>query len=190
MAADVGALFNAGPKIVEHATFEENLSPQDLGGPSIHGTNGTIDNVAANEEECFQQIRTVLSYLPNSGLEAPPVITSTDPETREDLALRSIVPRRQARMYNARAIINSVLDQNSWFEIGGLWGRATIGGLGRLGGRPIGLISMNPEINGGALDAAASQKLIRLLKLCDVMNLPVVQFIDVRKSLLLTLSSI
>jgi acetyl-CoA carboxylase carboxyltransferase component len=35
-------------------------------------------------------------------------------------------------------------------------------------------------VNGGALDAAGSQKLARLLKLCDVMNLPVVQFVDVR----------
>jgi acetyl-CoA carboxylase carboxyltransferase component len=181
MAADVGSLFNAGPSVVERATFEEDLSPQELGGPSIHCTNGTIDNVAANEEECFQQIQTVLSYLPNSGLEAPPVIPCIDSEGREDLALRSIIPRRQARMYNARTIIVSVLDRDSWFEIGGLWGRTVIGGLGRLGGRPIGVISLNPEVNGGALDAAASQKLIRLLKLCDVMNLPVLQFIDVRE---------
>ncbi|OGE56892.1 hypothetical protein PENARI_c002G00596 [Penicillium arizonense] len=179
MAADIGALFNAGPKVVEGATFEEGLDFQDLGGPMVHCMNGTIDNLAANEAECYEQLRVVLSYLPNSGSEAPPVIPCTDPEDREDIALRSIIPRRQARMYNARTIITSVVDQDSWFEIGALWGRTAIGGLARLGGRPVGVISLNCEVNGGALDAAGSQKLTRLLKLCDVMNLPILQFLDV-----------
>lgn len=97
-------MFNAGPKVVEGATFEEGLDFQDLGGPIMHCTNGTIDNLAANEAECFEQIRTVLGYLPNSGSEAPPVIPCDDPEYREDLSLRTIIPRRQARMYNPRTI--------------------------------------------------------------------------------------
>ncbi|KAL4890323.1 carboxyl transferase [Aspergillus ambiguus] len=179
MAADIGSLFNAGPEVVKGATFEEGLEFQTLGGPMIHCTNGTIDNLAANEAECYEQIRTVLSYLPNSGREAPPVIPCTDPEDREDVALRSIIPRKQTRMYNPWTIINSVVDRDSFFEIGPLWGRTAIGGLARLGGRPVGVISLNCEVNSGALDAAGSQKLTRLLKLCDVMNLPVLQFIDV-----------
>ncbi|GES65953.1 alpha subunit of methylmalonyl-CoA decarboxylase [Aspergillus terreus] len=179
MAADIGSLFNAGPEVVKNATFEESLDFQTLGGPMVHCTNGTIDNLAANEAECYEQIRTVLSYLPNSGREAPPVIPCSDPEDREDIALRSIIPRKQTRMYNPWTIINSVVDRDSFFEIGPLWGRTAIGGLARLGGRPVGIISLNCEVNSGALDAAGSQKLTRLLKLCDVMNLPVLQFIDV-----------
>ncbi|KAK2742763.1 hypothetical protein FQN55_007704 [Onygenales sp. PD_40] len=179
MAADIGSLFNAGPKVVEGATFEEGLDFQDLGGPMMHCTNGTIDNLAANEAECFEQLRTVLGYLPNSGNEIPPVIQCDDPEDREDLGLRTIIPRRQTRMYNPRTIITSVVDKGSWFEIGALWGTTGITGLARLGGRPVGIISLNCEVNSGALDAAGSQKLTRLLKLCDVMNLPLVQFIDV-----------
>lgn len=180
MAADIGALFNAGPKVVEGATFEEGLDFQDLGGPIVHCTNGTIDNLAANEAECYEQLRTILSYLPNTGTEAPPVAPCEDPEDREDLGLRQVIPRRAARMYNPRTIITSVVDRGSWFEIGSLWGRTAIGGLARLGGRPVGVVSLNCEVNGGALDAAGSQKLTRLLKLCDVMNLPILQFIDVR----------
>jgi acetyl-CoA carboxylase carboxyltransferase component len=181
MAADIGSLFNAGPEVVKGATFEEGLDFQSLGGPLIHCTNGTIDNLAANEAECYEQVRTVLDFLPNCGREAPPVITNDDPEGRETEALRRIIPRRQTRMYNPRTIITSVVDRDSWFEIGALWGRTAIGGLARLGGRPIGVTSLNCEVNGGALDAAGSQKLTRLLKLCDVMNLPILQFIDIRK---------
>ncbi|CRG91002.1 hypothetical protein PISL3812_08050 [Talaromyces islandicus] len=179
MAADVGTLFNAGPKVVEGATFEEGLSFEDLGGPMMHCTNGTIDNLATNEAECFEQIRTVLGYLPNSGLDMPPVVTCTDPESREDLSLRSIIPRKQTRMYNPRFIIKSVVDRDSWFEIGALWGKTAISGLARLVGHPVGVISLNCEVNGGALDAQGSQKLTRFLKLCDVMNIPVLQFVDI-----------
>ena len=192
MAGDIGSLFNAGPKVVEGATFEEGLSFADLGGPNVHCRNGTIDNLAKNEDECFTQIRTVLGYLPNCGMfEPPPVVDCTDDVNREDLALRSIIPRKKTRMYNPYSIITSVVDKDSWFEIGGLWGRTGITGLARLGGRPVGILSLNCEVNSGALDAMGSQKLMKMLKFCDVFNLPVVQFVDVREyyPYLLTLNS-
>lgn len=179
MAADIGSLFNAGPKVVAGATFEEGLSFTDLGGPGMHCTNGTIDNMAANEEECFEQLRTVLSYLPNHGLAAPPRIPNSDPADRLCENLRTIIPRSRNRMYDARSIITSVLDKDSWFEIGALWGTTTICGLGRLNGYPVGLISLNPETNAGAIDALGSQKLTRHLKLCDTFNIPLLQFVDV-----------
>lgn len=179
MAADIGSLFNAGPKVVANATFEEGLSFTDLGGPGMHCTNGTIDNLAPDEEGCFEQLRTVLSYLPNHGLELPPVIKSEDRVERDCQNLRTIIPRKKERMYNPRAIIETVVDAGSWFEIGALWGTTAITGLARLDGRPVGIISLNCEVNAGALDAAGSQKLTRHLKFLDTFNIPLVQFIDV-----------
>jgi acetyl-CoA carboxylase carboxyltransferase component len=179
MAADVGALFNAGPKVVAGATFEEGLSFRDLGGPSMHCTNGTIDNLAASESECFEQLRTVLSYLPNWGGCLPPVIDSQDPAERFCEELRTIIPRKKARMYDPKKIITTVVDEGSWFEIGALWGTTAIVGLARLSGRPAGIISLNCEVNAGALDAAGSQKMTRHLKFCDIFNIPIVQFVDV-----------
>ncbi|KAK6844217.1 hypothetical protein PG995_014327 [Apiospora arundinis] len=180
MAANVGSLFNAGPKVVEGATFEEGLTLSELGGPDMHCRNGTIDNIATDEHHAFQQIRTVLSYLPNSGLSIPPVAESADPWDRREASLRTIIPRRKERMYDPRRIIKSVVDQDTFFEIGALWGTTAIVGLARLGGRPVGIISNNCESpTGGALDALGSQKLTRHLKLCDVMNLPLVQFVDI-----------
>lgn len=185
MAADIGSLFNAGPKVVEGATFEEGLTFQDLGGPYVHCCNGTIDNMAANEKECYEQMRTVLGFLPDCGaLQAPPVLPpswSGDDVNREDLSLRSIIPRKKNRMYNPYTIIESVVDKLSWFEIGRLWGRTAIVGLARLAGRPVAILSNNCEVNGGALDAAGSQKMMKHIKFADIFNLPIVQFVDVRK---------
>lgn len=179
MAANVGSLFNAGPQVVQNATFEEGLSFTDLGGPGMHCTNGTIDNLASNEEECFEQIRTVLGFLPNCGTQVPPVLQCDDPVDREDIALRSVIPRKRERMYDPRRVITGVVDKDSFFEIGPLWGRTAIIGLARLGGRPIGIISNNAELLTGAIDAAGAQKLTRHLKFCDIFNLPVLQFVDV-----------
>ena len=145
----------------------------------MHCTNGTIDNLAANEQECFEQLRTVLSYLPNWGGSLPPLVSSEDPADRQCEELRSIIPRRKARMYDARKIITTVVDNGSWFEIGALWGTTSIVGLARLAGRPVGIISLNCEVNAGALDAAGSQKITRHLKFCDIFNIPIVQFVDV-----------
>lgn len=109
------------------------------------------------------------------------MVQCEDSVAREDIALRSIVPRRKNRMYDPFKIITSVVDKDTWFEIGPLWGRTAISGLARLGGYPVGIMSNNCEVNSGALDTAGSQKLTRFLKFCDVFNLPIVQFVDVRE---------
>jgi acetyl-CoA carboxylase carboxyltransferase component len=179
MAADIGSLFNAGPRVVAEATFEEDLSFSDLGGPGVHCTNGTIDNLAADETGAFEQLRTVLGYLPNCGTRIPPVVEAQDPVDRMCEDLRSIIPRRRERMYDSRRLVSSVVDKDSFFEIGPLWGRTVIVGLARLGGKPIGIVANNAEVLAGALDAAGSQKILRHLKFCDVFNLPIVQFVDV-----------
>lgn len=179
MSADIGSLFNAGPKVVAGATFEEDLSLSDLGGPGVHCANGTIDNLAADETGAFEQLRTVLGYLPNCGTRVPPVVEVQDPVDRRCEDLRSIIPRRRERMYDSRRLISSVVDEGSFFEIGPLWGRTAIVGLARIGGKPIGIIANNAEVLSGALDAAGSQKILRHLKFCDVFNLPIVQFVDV-----------
>jgi acetyl-CoA carboxylase carboxyltransferase component len=179
MAADIGSLFNAGPKVVAGATFEEDLSLSDLGGPGVHCTNGTIDNLAADELGAFEQLRTVLGYLPNCGTRVPPVLEAQDMADRKCEELRTIIPRRRERMYDSRRLISGVVDEGSFFEIGPLWGRTAIVGLARLGGRPIGIIANNAEVLSGALDAGGSQKILRHLKFCDVFNLPIVQFVDV-----------
>lgn len=180
MTATVSSLFNAGPAVVAGATFEEGLTPKELGGPDMHARNGTIDNLAADESAAFEQLRTVLAYLPNCGSTGlAPALPVTDPPSRRSEALRSVIPRRKARSYSPHKIIETVVDSGSFFEIGGLWGTTVIVGLARLAGRPVGVVANNPNTNSGALDAAGSQKLTRHIKFCDVFNLPLLQFVDV-----------
>jgi acetyl-CoA carboxylase carboxyltransferase component len=116
-------------------------SPQELGGADIHCSNGVIDNMAADERGCYEQIAAFLTYLPNHGGVLPPVVPSTDDCNRQCPELREAIPRRRQRSYDVRAIITQLVDKDSFFEIGRFWGRAVVIGLARLDGRPVGIFA-------------------------------------------------
>ncbi|KAF7726411.1 hypothetical protein EC973_008745 [Apophysomyces ossiformis] len=177
ISLDVGSLFAAGPPIVANATYE-TVTKETLGGPLIHTSNGTFDNLAANEQECFDQIRRFLSYLPSNNTKLPPRGSIEDDVNRRDDDLLSIIPRRRQRMYQIHDIIKKVVDQDSWFSIGDRWGDGAVCGLARLDGYPVGIIGFDCTQNGSVLTAASSQKFRRHIDLCDTFGLPILNFAD------------
>ncbi|KAF8970404.1 propionyl-CoA carboxylase [Flammula alnicola] len=185
MVKGLSQLFAAGPPVVKQATFED-LSKEALGGWEIHATNGTVDNVATSELDAFLQIRAFLSYLPSSIFQLPPVISSSDPTTRREEELIAIIPRRRARPYDIRKLISLIVDvdgnpyqrNSSFFEIGETWGRSIVTGFARLAGRPIGLLTSDCMVNGGAVDALGSQKTTKFLTLCNHFGLPILNLVD------------
>ncbi|KAG0175306.1 hypothetical protein DFQ28_001836 [Apophysomyces sp. BC1034] len=177
VAQDVGSLFAAGPPIVANATFE-TVTKETLGGPLIHTSNGTFDNLAANEQECFDQIRQFLSYLPSNNTELPPRGSTADDVNRRDDELLSIIPRRRQRMYQIRDILSRVVDEDSWFPIGDRWGNGAVCGFARLNGYPVGIITFDCNQNGSVLTAASCQKFRRHIDLCDTFGLPILNFAD------------
>ncbi|KAJ8502256.1 hypothetical protein ONZ51_g126 [Trametes cubensis] len=187
MVKGLSQLFAAGPPVVKQATYED-LSKEALGGWEIHGRNGTVDNVTSSELEAFQQIRTFLSFLPSSVHALPPVTIPSDPADRRAEELISIIPRRRARTYDIRKLIRLIVDvdarsgedetQDSFFEIGATWGRSVVTGLARLQGIPVGVLSSDCTVGGGALDALGSQKAARFVNLCDHFGIPLLNLVD------------
>ncbi|PPR04777.1 hypothetical protein CVT24_007093 [Panaeolus cyanescens] len=203
MVKGLSQLFAAGPPVVKQATFED-LSKEQLGGWEIHATNGTVDNVATSEIDAFLQIRAFLSYLPSSIFELPPSIQSADSTERREEELIRIIPRRRARPYDIRRLIQLIVDQDgnpysevsSFFEIGPAWGRSSVVGFARLGGLPVGLLTSDCMVNGGlcefdltnsdvwlttfigAIDALASQKVAKFVNLCNHFGLPILNLVD------------
>jgi acetyl-CoA carboxylase carboxyltransferase component len=171
-------LFVAGPPVVERGVGEK-VSKEELGGYEIHARgSGAVDNEVATEEEAFQTIRRFLSYLPSSVWQVPPrTHPSDDPQRRED-ELISIIPRDRRRTYNVRRILELVFDNGSFFEIGYYYGRPVVTGLARLHGYPVGVLANDPRQGGGAPNAQACDKMIRLVDVCDTFHIPVVNFVD------------
>ncbi|KAI0777207.1 propionyl-CoA carboxylase [Trametes elegans] len=188
MVKGLSQLFAAGPPVVKQATYED-LSKEALGGWEIHGRNGTVDNVATSELDAFQQIRTFLSYLPSSVYALPPTTSSSDLADRKEEELISIIPRRRARTYDIRKVIRLLVDlgsessvqadrASSFFEIGETWGRSVVTGLARLKGLPVGILSSDCTVGGGAIDALGSQKAARFVHLCDHFSIPLLNLVD------------
>ena len=171
-------LFVAGPPVVERGVGEK-LTKEELGGYQIHTRgSGAVDNEVASEEEAFQAIRSFLSYLPSSVWQAPPRAPLSDDPGRREEDLISVIPRDRRRAYDVRRILHAVFDQGSLFEIGYYYGRPLVTGLARLNGYPVGVIANDPRHGGGAPNASACDKMIRLVDICDTFHLPVVNFVD------------
>jgi acetyl-CoA carboxylase carboxyltransferase component len=177
MVEGTGQIFVAGPPLVRRA-LGHDIDKNDLGGTSVHLYNGVADNRAGDEDDCFDQIRRYLSYLPQNAWRAPKRIETGDPPDRRDEALLSIIPRSRRRSYDIRKLLDLVLDRDSFFELGQYFGRSLVTGFARLDGYPVGITANDPKFNAGALDRDSSEKLMRFIDNCDAFHLPIVNFVD------------
>jgi len=177
MVKETSQMFVAGPPVV--ARVGQNLSKNELGGSDIHTRNGAVDDEVENEEAAFAAARRFLSYLPPSVYEvAARGEPSDDPARREEWLIEAI-PRDPRKVYRMRRIIEALVDQGSFFEIGRKWGRPAITGLARFDGWPVALLASDPHFYGGAWTADASQKVMRFVDLAETFHLPVVHLADI-----------
>ncbi|MBW1985602.1 MAG: hypothetical protein JRI53_12890 [Deltaproteobacteria bacterium] len=139
---------------------------------------GVVDNLADNEEEAFDMIKRFLSYLPDNVWQMPPRVEIGDDPSRREENLISIIPREKRKGYNPHAVLDAILDKDSFFEITPHYGRSRILGLARVNGYSVGVMINNPNFLGGSTDVAAGTKIIRFLQLCDTFHLPMIYFAD------------
>ena len=173
-----GQIFAAGPPVVERA-FGDKLTKEELGGTKIAvDTAGTIDNVAEDETDCFNQIRRFLSYMPANVWELPPEAATGDPVDRCEDALAGIIPREARQAYDMKKLLRLVVDRDSLFEIQPTFGKALITALARMNGKVVGIVANNPMF-GGIMDYKAARKQTHFVELCDMFNIPLVFFADI-----------
>lgn len=180
MVRNISQLFVAGPPVVSHA-MGYDISKEDLGDWRIHCTNGSVDNLADTEEEAAALTRRFLSYLPSSVYDSPPVRPPDpdDPPDRRDEELLRLVPRKRTTTFDIRRGIELIVDRNSFFEIGPLWGTDQVVGFARMNGHPVGVLASDSRhVNGGALTADGCDKLTRHIDLCDLFHLPILNLCD------------
>jgi acetyl-CoA carboxylase carboxyltransferase component len=172
-------MFITGPQVIKAVTGEE-VSPEELGGAATHNRiSGVAHYMAADEDECFRQVRTLLSYLPNNNLEVAARSETQDPVTRVDMTLREVVPLESNRAYDMRDVITRVVDDSLFFEAQEHYATNIITGFARLNGYSIGIIANQPRVLAGCLDINASDKAARFIRFCDAFNIPIVNFVDV-----------
>src|SRR5690606_4561727 len=171
-------MFVTGPNVVKTVTHEE-VSSEELGGASVHSAKSGVAHFScANEVECINHIKELLSFMPQNCEEKAPALSyEKGNETREQL--KSIVPENPNQPYDMREVIDGVVDTGNFLEVHKNFAENIVVGFARLAGKSFGIVANQPAFLAGVLDIHSSTKAARFVRFCDCFNIPLLVFEDV-----------
>jgi propionyl-CoA carboxylase beta chain len=179
MVEHTSYMFVTGPNVVKTVTHEE-VTSEELGGATTHATKSGVTHFAcANEIECINTLKQILSYVPQNCEEEAPFVPyeHTGSELRPEL--NKIIPENANQPYDMREVINGVIDEGSFCEVHKQYAENIVVGFARIAGRSIGIVANQPAVLAGVLDIHSSQKAARFVRFCDCFNIPLLVFEDV-----------
>lgn len=178
MVERTSQMFITGPKVIETVTGEK-ISSDDLGGAKVQtGVSGVAHFASRTEEDALNEVRRLLSFLPDNNMEDPPrVATSDDDGWIEELM--DAVPVDGTKVYDVRDIIHLVVDHADFMEVQAAFARNAVIGFARIDGQSVGIIANQPKYMAGGLDIDSSDKIARFIRFCDAFNIPLITFEDV-----------
>ena len=166
-----GRIFVTGPEVVKSVTGED-VDMDNLGGPEPHGRrSGVVHIVAEDETEALERARVLANLLGSQG--------SLNLDAVNDIDMGAYLPDSARRAYNVHPLVEHMVDPGTFTELHTRWAPNIVVGLGRLGGRTIGVIANNPMRLGGCLDSASAEKAARFVRMCDAFAVPLVVLVDV-----------
>ncbi len=178
MVDGISKMFITGPEVIKTVTGEE-VTAEELGGARTHNSiSGVAQFISTNEEECFQQIRELLSYIPSNNLEDAPHEETQDDPNRTSEKLNKIVPQDPNKPYDMKQVIKEIVDNGEYLETAAEYAKNIITCFARLNGRSIGIIANQPRVLAGCLDINASDKASRFIRFCDAFNIPILTLED------------
>jgi propionyl-CoA carboxylase beta chain len=179
MVSETSHMFITGPDVIKAVTGE-TVTQEELGGAMSHASkSGVAHFVAANDEDCLEQIRYLMSFIPSNNFESPPYFHPTDDPSRACDELTPLIPDSPNKPYDMHQVIASVFDDGEFFEVHAHWAQNIICGFARLNGHPVGVVANQPQVLAGTLDITSSTKGARFVRFCDAFNIPLVTFVDV-----------
>jgi len=179
MVKNVGIMHITGPDVIKAVTGEV-VTSEKLGGAMTHNRKSGVAHFAAeNEEEVYQMVRKLISYLPSNNMENTPQMECNDNPNRMEEALLNIVPTDPNKPYEMKDVIRYIVDEGDFFESHSYFATNMLTGFARLNGQSIGIIANQPKVLAGCLDIDASDKAARFIRFCDAFNIPLLTLVDV-----------
>jgi acetyl-CoA carboxylase carboxyltransferase component len=150
---------------------------EDLGGARVHSeVSGNAHFFAMSEEECFEQIKKLITLLPGNNGQKAKEVKPCAPEP--GFEIDRIVPDNPALPYDVKDVIRAVADNSDFLEVQEHYARNIVIGFGRMGGRTAGFVANQPLEMAGVLDVDSSDKAARFIRFCDAFNIPLITFVD------------
>lgn len=179
MVENSSYMFVTGPNVVKTVTHEE-VTSEELGGAHTHASkSGVTHFTCANEVVCIENIKKLLSYIPQNCEDDAPFMECAQDADALVAGLNDIVPENPNQPYNMKEVIEMVVDTDSFFEVHKDFAENIVVGFARLQGRSIGIVANQPAVLAGVLDINASTKAARFVRFCDCFNIPLLVFEDV-----------
>jgi acetyl-CoA carboxylase carboxyltransferase component len=179
MVDQTSYMFITGPDVVRTVTGED-VTPEELGGATTHATkSGVATFVAPDDKSCLDDVRYLLSFLPQNNLEEVPRHEVDDDPNRRCDALVTMMPDNPNRAYDMKSVIKEVVDKGEFYEYFSKFAANIVCGFARLDGHTVGIVGNQPMVKAGVLDIDSSEKAARFIRTCDAFNIPIVTFIDV-----------
>jgi acetyl-CoA carboxylase carboxyltransferase component len=173
---NISKMFITGPEVIKSVLGEE-ISQEDLGGARVHAEiTGNAHFFAKSEQECFEQIKKLLSFIPWHNGEKAPKVAPKPPKAK--YKIENIIPDDPKQPYDVRDVIRAIVDDSDFFEIMELWAANAVIGFGRMNGETVGFVCNQPLVMAGVLDVDSSDKIARFIRYCDAFNIPIVTLVD------------
>jgi acetyl-CoA carboxylase carboxyltransferase component len=168
-----------GPGVVK-SVLGEDVTPDDLGGPKVHGASGVADVTVADEVAALRTAQRLLSYLPSSNKLMAPFQATSDPIDRPTIEVDTLLrkafnsPTGFNTPFDVSILIERVCDHGDYFELQPDRARNAITAFGRLGGHVVGFIANNSAVASGQIDVDAAYKIARFVRFCSIYNIPTI----------------
>lgn len=178
MTKGQGQMYITGPDVIRMVTGEE-VTHDELGGAMVHANRSGVCHFALEgEEECLQEVRRLMSFLPLNNMEDPPLMETGDDISRRDEDMLRVVPDDANRPFDIRDVVYRVVDGGDFMEVHEYYAQNIVCGLARMAGRTVGIVANQPAYLAGVLDIDSSRKAARFVRFCDAFNIPIITFVD------------
>jgi propionyl-CoA carboxylase beta chain len=179
MVKETSHMFITGPDVIRTVTGEE-VEFEELGGAMSHNAKSGVAHFAFDDEDqCLEDTRYLLSFLPQNNLESPPRVQPSDDPARMDEELDTVVPDSPNKPYDMRDVVRLCVDDGEFLEVHEHYATNIICGFARLNGWTVGIVGNQPRSMAGVLDIDASVKAARFVRTCDAYNIPLLTLVDV-----------
>ena len=179
MVEGTSQMYITGPEVIASVTGERTTF-EELGGAKSHaGKSGVAHFSSESEQDCIDQVKRLLSFIPSNNMDDPPYVDTGDDPYRSLDDILSIVPAEETLPYDVRDVIERLVDNGDFIEVHEAFAQNIVCALGRIDGHSIGVVANQPMYLGGVLDIDSSRKAARFVRFCDAFNIPVVTLVDV-----------
>jgi acetyl-CoA carboxylase carboxyltransferase component len=168
-----------GPGVVK-SVLGEDITPEELGGPKVHGKSGVADLTVADEVAALRTATRLLSYLPGNNFSLAPFQETSDPLDRKTWEINTLLkkafnsPTGFNTPFDVSIIIQQICDHGDYFELQPERAREVITAFGRLGGHVVGFVANNSAVASGQIDCDSAVKIARFVRFCNIYNIPIV----------------